>query len=374
MLDQYKLYGAELSLYTGKVRAYLRFKKIPFIEIFSSRRIYRDVIEPKTGVRFIPVVETPGGEFIQDTSVIMDTLETAFPDRAIVPETPKQRLISAVFEMWGDEWLLIPAMHYRWNHDNFPFIYEEFGKIAFPSMPAFIRRFVGKKLGGKFKGFVPMLGITPRSIPAIEDWYENEVLPSLDAHFAKYDYLLGSRPCVGDFGLIGPLYAHLYRDPASGKIMKRIAPNVAKWVERMNQDNVELDNWLADDIIPETLLALLKRQFQEFWPVQLATLSRNEEWMQANPKTKKLPRMLGEHTYQIGNISEKRIIRTFSQWKLQRVLDIYQGFSESEKAMLDPLLKELGGYQMMQTEISQRVIRENNLLIAAPEGCPLNPI
>jgi hypothetical protein len=33
--------------------------------------------------------------------------------------------------------------------------------------------------------------------------------------------------------------------------------------------------------------------------------------------------------------------------------------------MLEPLLKELGGYQMMQTEISKRVARENNLLVAA---------
>ena len=76
--------------------------------------------------------------------------------------------------------------------------------------------------------------------------------------------------------------------------------------------------------------------------------------------------MLGEHIDKIGHTSEKRIIRTFSQWKLQRVLDVYQGFSDNEKEMLDPLLKELGGYQMMQTEISKRVARENNLLVAAP--------
>jgi len=87
--------------------------------------------------------------------------------------------------------------------------------------------------------------------------------------------------------------------------------------------------------------------------------------MEANPTTKKLPRMLGEHTYKIGHTSEKRIIRTFSQWKLQRVLSVYQGFSNNEKEMLDPLLKELGGYQMMQIEIGQRVVRENNLLVAA---------
>lgn len=160
MTNRYTLYGAPLSLYTGKVRAYLRYKQIPFSEVFSSRAVYKHIIIPNTGVRFIPVVKTPNSEYLQDTSAIIDVLEAQFPARSIVPNKPQQRLVSAILEMWGDEWLLIPAMHYRWNHDNFPFIYEEFGKIALPGMPAFIRRFVGKKLGAKFKGFVPMLGIS----------------------------------------------------------------------------------------------------------------------------------------------------------------------------------------------------------------------
>lgn len=363
MTASYQLYGAPLSLYTGKARAYLRFKQIPFNEVFSSRRVYQNTIEPNTGVRFIPVVETPSGEFIQDTSAIIERLESDFPARSVTPQTPKQKLVSAIIEMWGDEWLLIPAMHYRWNHDNFPFIYEEFGKIALPNMPRFIRRFVGKKLGAKFKGFVPLLGITSNTIPAIEHWYENEVLPQLDAHFAEHDYLLGSRPCVGDFGLMGPLYAHLYRDPAPGKIMRRIAPNVAKWVERMNQSAPDLGQWLSDDAIPESLMALLRRQFEEFWPVQIDTLVRNEQWIKDNPNSKQLPRMVGEHNFYIGGVTEQRAVRSFSQWKLQRVLEIYDAFSAQEKASVAPLLTSLGGHEYLQTRIRRRVSRVNNVLV-----------
>jgi glutathione S-transferase len=363
MANMYTLYGAPLSLYTGKTRAYLRFKQIPYEEVFSSRKIYKDIIIPNTGVQFIPVVKTPQGRYLQDTSAIMDVLELEFKERSVTPPTPKQKLISAIFEMWGDDYLLIPAMHYRWNHDNFPFIYEEFGKIAFPSMPAFVRRFVGKKLGAKFKGFVPMLGITPKSIPAIETWYEQHVLPLLDAHFSTHAYLLGDRPCIGDFGLMGPLYAHLYRDPAPGKLMKKIAPNVAKWVERMNEIKPVSGDWLADDKIPDTLFELLKRQFLEFWPIQIDAMERSQTWMKEHPETDKLPRMLGKHNYQLGDISEERVIRSFSHWKLQRVLDIYDAFDETEKASVDPLLVELGGLDAMQTKISQRVCRKNNLLV-----------
>jgi len=139
MSDSYTLYGAPMSMYTGKTRAYLRFKQIPFNEVFSSFRVYKKIIVPKTGVQFIPVVETPDGDFVQDTSVIMDVLENKFAQRSVVPSSPQQTLVSALFEMWADEWLLLPAMHYRWNHDNFPFIYEEFGKVVL-SAPLWARK------------------------------------------------------------------------------------------------------------------------------------------------------------------------------------------------------------------------------------------
>ena len=32
-----------------------------------------------------------------------------------------------------------------------------------------------------------------------------------------------SRPSIGDFGLVGPLYAHQYRDPASGDLITKAA-------------------------------------------------------------------------------------------------------------------------------------------------------
>ena len=51
-------------------------------------------------------------------------------------------------------------------------------------------------------------------------------------------YLLGGRPCLADFAFMGPMYAHLYRDPYPSVIMKNVSPRVAEWVERMNQRNL----------------------------------------------------------------------------------------------------------------------------------------
>ena len=363
MPSQYTLYGAPMSLYTGKVRAYLIFKNQPYTEVFSSLKVYKSVIVPKTGVRFVPVVKTPEGEYLQDTAQIIDILEQRHPQRSVIPTSPKQKLVSYLFETWADEWLVIPAMHYRWNKDNFPFIYQEFGKVIAPNMPGFIRAFIGKKIGAKFKGFVPLLGITDKSIPAIEDWYENYVLPMLDKHFAEHDYLLGSKPCLGDFGLMGPLYAHLYRDPTPGALMKKIAPNVAKWVERMNQPQDVEGAFLVDDMIPDTLLELLTRMFKEQWPVLINTVKSLETWVDKNPQIVDIPRSIGEHDFTIGDVTEKRAIGTFQQWKVQRILDCYHQFDGEQKISVDTFLTTVGGLDSMQLDIKKRLSRVNNKLV-----------
>ena len=43
------LYGAEVSYFTGKVRAYLRWAAIPFEEVLSTADVYRQVIVPAVG-------------------------------------------------------------------------------------------------------------------------------------------------------------------------------------------------------------------------------------------------------------------------------------------------------------------------------------
>ena len=64
----HQLIGAEVSLYTGKLRCYLKYKDIPFEEVTASREVFQEIIIPRTGVRYIPVLITDQDEAIQDTT------------------------------------------------------------------------------------------------------------------------------------------------------------------------------------------------------------------------------------------------------------------------------------------------------------------
>ena len=359
MTPMHRLYGSPISLYTGKVRAYFVHKGIPFEEVMSSWRVYQSIIMPQTGVAMIPVVETPEEEYLQDSTHIIDTLEARFQSHAVYPDTPCLRLASLLLELYGDEWLLLPAMHYRWNTDQRPFVYSEFGKTVLPGWPRLIQQWFGKKVGSKFNAYVPRLGITQETTGALEAWYEG-FLGTLDAHFADHDYLLGGRPSIGDFGFMGPLYAHLYRDPVPGKLMQQTAPRVARWVERMNDTEGSSGGWCKDDEVPPSLDPIFHMLFTDYWPVITDTVQRLHQWHTNHPDTTHIPRVIGEHRFSLGQAQGMRVVLPYGIWMLQRVIDFYRQLDDTTQ--VDAWLRRVGGHEALQLDIPTRVTRVNNRL------------
>jgi len=367
-VSKYKLIGTECSLYSGKARAYLRYKDIPFEEVLCTAEVYETIIIPRIDDRIIPMMISPDDICIQDTTEIIDFLEERFPEASVYPETPLQRLVALLFELYGDEWLLIPAMYYRWwfKDDNHDFIVGEFGRTTMPDAPSEIQRAAGEMGAKLFGGMLPGLGATEKNHKQIEEWYES-FLDFFSEHLKSHPFLLGTKPSIGDFGLMGPLYAHLYRDPYPGRLMKSRAPLVAKWVERMNAPDPNSGEFMSDDEVAETLHPILKMMFDEMFPPMLDTVEKLGEWLDENPG-EEIPELLGQHEFSVGGVKALRNIRPYNQWMFQRPIDYYQSLSGADKERADDFLKALGGYEGMQVNIRRRVKRENHKLLPDIEG------
>lgn len=362
--NPHRLIGAEVSYYTAKVRAYLRYKKIPFVEVLATREVYRDVIVPRTGVRFIPVLVSSDDVAVQDSRAIVDFLEERYPSPSIVGG-PVQELVALLFELYGDQWLLLPAMHYRWNvPENRAFAIAEFGRLSVPEASTEEQLAVGEKLSVPFAGALPILGVHAATVAAIEQSYHG-FLAELDAHLAQHPRILGSRPSVADFSLFGPLYAHLYRDPASGRLMKERAPRVARWVESLRDAESGEGEFLAADEIAATLTPLLARLFEEFGPV-LADTIRLTMSFEPEPKDAALPRALGTHTFQLGDATAERAVNPFNVWRWQRVHDHYRGLSGAERHAADALIQRIGARSLFDMPLARRLERVDNRLRFAP--------
>eukprot|EP00966_Prymnesium_polylepis_P193231 4478808-Prymnesium_polylepis.1 len=76
------------------------------------------------------------------------------------------------------------------------------------------------------KGALRDLGVTENTVAAWEASCR-AVLRAFDDHLAAHHYVLGGGPSTADFGLLGPLYAHLYRDPVPAAMMRAEFPRVA---------------------------------------------------------------------------------------------------------------------------------------------------
>ncbi|MFU8877053.1 MAG: glutathione S-transferase family protein, partial [Wenzhouxiangellaceae bacterium] len=315
---------------------------------------------------FIPVLHTPEDEVLQDTTAIIDTLEPRFPERGVYPDGPCQRLAALLLELYGDEWLLIPAMHYRWNFPeaNQPFIFQEFGDMAFPWLPKFMRRMLGRRIGSRFRGFVPRLGITEETIPAIEESFTG-LLAELQAHFSRHDYLLGGRPSIGDFGMIGPFYAHLYRDPYPGALIREQAPAVGAWIERMLSAEPATGQFLPEDRIPETLWPVLERMVREQLPVLIDTEWALANWHREHPESTQVPRVLGEHRFMLGEAAGRRVVLPHSLWRWQRPRDHFQSLTDDARRSAVEFAGRLGLRLALSARPRIRLARRDNRFVIA---------
>jgi len=330
----YRFYGAEISYFSAKVRPALRYKGLRYAELTPD---YQNVILPRTGLAFIPILVTPEDETLQDTSDILDALETRVPTPPLYPASPIQRVVAFLWELYADEFMLLPAMHYRWDFpESERRILGDFFVMTGDTKAA-------SNFAGRMKGSLPFLGVTPETAPAIEA-HTTELLALLSAHFSAQNYLLGERMSLADCALMGPLYAHLYLDATPGLILRETAPQVCLWIQRMNHPEPEAPGaWLANDALGATHRPLLELIGRDAVPVILDAVRAFESWADGRDTgTDEPPRGVGEHGTALRGIPMTRYTSSYTSWMLQRVLDAYGALPDEERTTVDRALAATG--------------------------------
>ncbi len=362
--SRYVLYGLPHSLYSGKVRAYLRKRRIDFVERPPSNPAFRSAIVGQIGRGVIPVLVCPDGTVLQDSADIIEALERTAEGPSVFPERPLQRTVSYLLQLYAVVGLTRHAMHYRWSFR------DEQAEFLTHAFAAGTDLATGEALMNRMAGYLPMLSVTADTIGAIEQSYL-DLLDVLDAHFRVRPYLLGAQPCLGDYAMFGPLFAHLGRDPVPSHIMKTRAPAVFRWVERMHAPEQDMPEYpplplefMPHDRLPDTLSPLLKLMAQELFP-------------ELSDKAVALARYIAEHDAAVGQpvtaAPHRRIIGTvqtkfrgvphdsgvqpylFYLW--QKVTDGFEALSEADQARIAATLEAHGLLPILTTPRAIRIER-----------------
>ncbi|MFO1394224.1 MAG: glutathione S-transferase family protein [Steroidobacteraceae bacterium] len=379
---RYVLWGTAHSLYTGKVRSYLRKKGLPFVERYPSDPEFGSRIVPAIRHVVVPVVEAPDGAILQDTTEIIERLEVAHPGPAMLPPGPVQAVAAGLIDAFGCEALLPAAMHYRWSYrtEQETFLAAEFGRSVYAGPDRNQQRRAGAEVMAYFNSFLPALGITPGTIPTFEAAYL-EFLDALDVHLQQWPYLLGGRPSIADFGLMAPLYAHLGRDPVPASLMKNRAPNVFRWTERMNTPGLAdpefarvPTEWLPDDAIPPSLEPLLEILFRDWTPELEANAACYAAWLATDParptgtpvtvgEERKIHPTLGPIEHAWRGVTVRRASAPHGLWHFERAAARARELQGADRSRLTELLDRVGGRKAMALELRRPMRRDDFLLV-----------
>jgi len=245
--NPYKLHGALGSPYSIKMRALLRYRRLP--HLWLSGGSAADIARKHMKAPVIPVLEYPDGSFKNDSTPLIYDLEARHPNqRSIIPDHPADAFLAFLLEDFGDEWLTKAMFHYRWflPRDQqqmshwLPFDSMQGGGLErIDAAATFFRdRQVGR---------MALVGCTAENQALIET-STRRVLSALESHVVNSFHLFGTRPSLAEFGIYGQL-SQLGVDPTAQEMMRADFPYTYRWMQTVD-DMSGIEGQWRDPAIP----------------------------------------------------------------------------------------------------------------------------
>jgi glutathione S-transferase len=225
-------YGLDLSYFTGKVEAFLRYREIPHHRIELSTKSFNYTAQ-QTGLAQMPAIQLADGRWMTDSTPMMAWIDQHCPGPSIFPANEAARFFSLLLEDYADEWLWRPALHFRWSYAPDKYLMSH--RIAAEMLhdvplPLFLRK--AMILRRQVSKYVRGDGVTAATIGHVESIYLRN-LGFLETMLQTRPYLMGTRPSVVDFGFFASMFRHFGLDPTPARLMRDLAPGVYEWLARM---------------------------------------------------------------------------------------------------------------------------------------------
>ena len=253
----YRLFGAETSAYSTKMRSYLKYKTVPFDWV---PRTQDSDAELKSLSRFptLPVLVTASGFAVHDTTPMMEALEADSPEPSATPADPATAFLACVLEEYADVWLAKAAFHYRWTRKKDQRLaaaraIDDYYTREAPEDRKAAEDAAIENMLGQMKA----MGLEGEIGGAVEKSFKRFV-KLLDDHLRKHLFIFGGRPSIADFAIAGQLI-QMMKDPTPAKIIEKDGEFVAKWCEFL-QDPQPSGPFEALDDLRETLAPLFAEE------------------------------------------------------------------------------------------------------------------
>lgn len=274
MSTAWRIYGAEMSPYSVKVRAYFRYKGIAHDWIVRSGERMAE-FDALAKLPLIPLVVDPDGVAAQDSTPVIESVEARHPQPSIHPEDPVAAFASALLEEYGDEWGNKWMFHLRWAREADQLAgASRIARTIEPDADEARHLALAAQVRERMVGRVGFVGSNAGTAPIIEASFL-DALRLLETHLAARTYLFGARPAFADFALWAQVRS-AFTDPTGYGIIANRTPGVLEWLARMEWPRADgpFEDWAS---LEPTLGPLLRAEVAaRFLPWSIANAAALE--------------------------------------------------------------------------------------------------
>lgn len=239
----YRLLGGPGSPYSLKMRALLRYRRLPHLWIVPSGYLGSQGELRQAGKGMIPVLQYPDGSYHADSTPLIYDLEKRHPkQRSVVPDDPAAAFLSHLIEDMADELLVAAMFDMRWGSEfDRTFCATRqlsgwLGAIARSELEALVARFTMRQTSKR-----EAMVTTEGGHQLLASFYL-ATLATLESMLDRTAYLFGGRPSLADFGL----YAQLCQcalDPSASSIMRTRAARTFQWTQSLDDASGVEGDW-----------------------------------------------------------------------------------------------------------------------------------
>jgi glutathione S-transferase len=329
-MERYRLIGSTASPYAIKLRALMRYRKIPFDWVIMTKALRAQTAHLRPNL--IPVLQYPDGTFRGETTALAHDLEARHAERSVIPQDRAVAFVCDLLEDLADEWAVKPLFLYRWwDAEDQAYVSRWAGEEWSTSDAATGSREEVDEFRRRQISRMAILGATAENRPLLEESYRR-ILAAFEPHVAMTSYLFGSRPSLADFAWFGQL-SEMATDPTPMRIMRERAPFTDHWVRRLDDasgvDGEWYDRGRALGGWAEALLAIAGELYLPFLVANAQAFSRGLERLEI--EVWGLPYALAPFKYQVKCLKQLR--------------DKFASLAEEDRAALKPIFARTGCWE-----------------------------
>ncbi|MGB0560779.1 MAG: glutathione S-transferase family protein [Spirulinaceae cyanobacterium] len=194
-----ELYQFEISQYSEKVRLILDYKGLEYRKVEVTPGMGQLELFQKTGQRQVPVLKD-GETYIPDSTEIALYLERQYPEKPLLPTTPKAKGLCLALEEWADESIGLKGRKALLGALNKNAAFR--ASLLPPDVPEPLKALVGAIPGEWLDVLGTGVGFGGEEVKAAEVALKQD-LEALCLMLQNSPYLLGDTPSLADLSVAG---------------------------------------------------------------------------------------------------------------------------------------------------------------------------